>query len=137
MRMTQMIRRTHAAALVALLCVGANAQTVVRPPARSGFGLAFDTRRSRLVLFGGSDTAFQRLGDTWEWTGGSWTRVEGAGPPARSDFAMTFDARRGRIVMFGGRTATGLGRDTWEFDGARWSLVDTTGPTRIVEARAA
>ncbi len=99
-----------------------------RPPARSGFGLAFDTRRSRLVLFGGSDTAFERLGDTWEWSAAHWTRVAVNGPPARSDFAMTFDARRGRVVMFGGRTATGAANDTWEFDGTRWLRVDSAGP---------
>jgi len=127
--MTQTIRRFSTAVLVGVLAAGANAQKPERPPARSGFGLAFDSRRSRLVLFGGSDTAFQRLGDTWEWSAGSWTRVEVAGPPARSDFAMTFDARRGRVVVFGGRTASGLGRDTWEFDGERWSLVDSVGPS--------
>ncbi len=101
----------------------------IRPPARSGFGLAFDSRRSRLVVFGGSDTAFQRLGDTWEWSAGRWTRIDIAGPPARSDFAMTFDSRRGRVVVFGGRTTSGLARDTWEFDGTRWVLADTAGPS--------
>lgn len=125
--MTQTIRRTIVVGLVGLLA--GPSSNALRPPPRSGFGLAFDTRRSRLVLFGGSDSAFQRLGDTWEWSGGTWTRLEILGPPARSDFAMTFDARRGRIVMFGGRTAAGLGRDTWEFDGARWTLVDSTGPS--------
>jgi len=120
---------TSTAALMLVQFFSGQPSSDVRPPARSGFGLAFDTRRSRLVLFGGSDTAFQRLGDTWEWSGGRWARVDVPGPPARSDFAMAFDARRGRVVVFGGRTPAGLGRDTWEFDGARWTLVDSAGPS--------
>jgi Photosynthetic reaction centre cytochrome C subunit/Galactose oxidase, central domain len=101
----------------------------VQPARRSGFGLAFDSRRSRLVLFGGSDSTYVRLGDTWEWSSGGWMPRALAGPPARSDFAMTYDSRRGRVVVFGGRTAAGLSNETWEFDGDRWIEVDSTGPS--------
>jgi hypothetical protein len=111
-----------------MLLRSADAQTLSRPSPRSGHGMAFDSRRSRIVLFGGSDSTFQRLGDTWEWDSRGWTRVELSGPPARSDFAMTFDMRRGRVVIFGGRLASGLGHDTWEYDGARWMRIDTLGP---------
>jgi len=100
----------------------------VRPVPRSGFGLAFDSRRSRLVLFGGSDSAYSRLDDTWEWWNDRWTRIDGPGPAARSDFAMTYDARRGRVVIFGGRSAAGLQSDTWEFDGEHWVRGDSVGP---------
>lgn len=104
-------------------------QSNVRPARRNGFGLAFDSRRSRLVLFGGSDSGYTRLDDTWEWWNDRWTQVAAQGPPARSDFAMTFDSQRGRVVVFGGRTASGLMNDTWEYDGQRWTRADSTGPS--------
>jgi hypothetical protein len=98
-----------------------------RPSPRSAAGLVFDSRRSRLVLFGGSDSTYQPLADTWEWSGNRWTRLA-AEAPARSNFAMAFDSRRGRVVVFGGSTRGGRAHDTWEFDGARWTQVDTGGP---------
>jgi hypothetical protein len=97
------------------------------PSRRSAAGLAYDSRRSRLVLFGGSDTAFGPLNDTWEWSKNRWTRVA-ADAPALDNFAMAYDSRRGRVVVFGGSTAKGRSPDTWEFDGQRWTRVDTGGP---------
>jgi hypothetical protein len=104
-----------------------SASTTDGPSPRSGAGLAYDSRRSKLVLFGGSDTGFKPLGDTWEWSKNRWTRVA-ADAPARGNFAMAYDSWRGRVVVFGGSTATGKSHDTWEFDGLRWTQVDTGGP---------
>jgi hypothetical protein len=98
-----------------------------QPEPRSAPGFAFDSRRSRLVLFGGSDSAFKPLADTWEWFDGHWTHVA-ATAPARDNFAMAFDSNRGRIVVFGGSTVAGKSHDTWEYDGRRWTQVDTGGP---------
>jgi hypothetical protein len=122
------------AALVANAVVARSQTSVVsdpaavRPDPRNGFGLAYDAKRSRLVLFGGSDSAFVRRADTWEWDGKNWSQLKIPGPAPRSDFAMTYDSRRGRVVLFGGRTEQGLMHDTWEFDGKTWNLVDTAGP---------
>src|SRR6476469_9719886 len=80
--------------------IGAQA---TKPVPRNGMGLAYDLKRDRLVLFGGSDSAFVRLGDTWEWDGKKWTQLNVAGPAARADFAMTFDSKKGRVILFGGR----------------------------------
>jgi hypothetical protein len=110
-----------------LIAVPLDAQPT-KPAPRNGMGLAYDSSRDRLVLFGGSDSSFVRLGDTWEWDGTKWAQVTAIGPAARSDFAMTFDSKRGRVVLFGGRSDKGLMHDTWEFDGHSWSEVDTAGP---------
>ena len=45
------------------------------PPARTGHAMAFDAKRGRVVLFGGG-VERRRLGDTWEWDGNSWRRIE-------------------------------------------------------------
>lgn len=51
-------------------------------PPRHGLASALDTRRKRVVIFGGSSgssRASQPLGDLWEWDGSHW--IEVAQPP--------------------------------------------------------
>jgi len=47
--------------------------------------MAYDSIRKRAVLFGGADATSQ-LGDTWEWDGGQWTRID---PVATSVLHLT------------------------------------------------
>lgn len=100
------------------------------PPARSYHAMAFDPNRGRVVLFGGLSGANQKLGDTWEWDGTAWTRVNAAGP-ARYAHAMWYDGARNRVVLFGGIGITGTRlSDAWEWNGASWSLLGApTGPS--------
>ena len=111
------------------------------PPPRTFPAMAYDARRGRILLFGGNRVLFGSdppadgtfLGDTWEWDGRRWTRVEAPGPPARAEAAMAYDTARGRVVLFGGYDrADGKIRrlgDTWEWDGTRWRSVSVAGPS--------
>lgn len=97
------------------------------PPARAEAGMAYDSGRKRMVLFGGHRTVNGeriRLGDTWEWDGQRWEQMSSVGPSARNGAAMGYDAHRKRMVLFGG---SGTGDETWEWDGKVWE--------RIVSAR--
>jgi len=49
-------------------------------PPRHGGAVALDTRRKRLVLFGGAPKGGGSLGDLWEWDGARWQEIK---PPAR------------------------------------------------------
>lgn len=49
-------------------------------PPRHGAAVAVDTRRQRLVLFGGSPPAGRPLSDLWEWDGRRWQQIP---PPAQ------------------------------------------------------
>ncbi|MBI1852675.1 MAG: IPT/TIG domain-containing protein [Planctomycetes bacterium] len=131
-----------ASALLAIIPSRAWAQTdwsevfpSTSPPARSSPSLAFDSARNRTVLFGGSDSAFADLGDTWEWDGSNWTqRTPANSPTPRSFHATAFDSGRGRTVLFGGND-TFNGRvlgDTWEWDGTDWTrqIPATSPPAR-------
>jgi hypothetical protein len=87
--------------------------------------IAFDPERSRLVIFGGSDS----LTGTWEWDGTRWERKADSvsSPFPRGGAAMAYDPSRRRIVLFGGqprRSPNGPRRlcDTWTFDGGQWAL---------------
>jgi len=91
---------------------------------RSGPGLAYDSARGRLVLFGGQ--ASLRLADTWEWDGRDWLRLDPPhAPPARSGHRLAYDSRRGRILSFGGHGPSDRLGDLWEWDGFDWSARPT------------
>lgn len=116
-------------AIGAVLTIVPQARTVFTdsPPAVYSVGAAFDSVRSRLVVFGGYKG--QYVGDTWEWNGTSWTRVAATGPIARNGPAMVFDEARQHVLLFGGDTrTTGSLGDTWAFDGKEWRQLATTGP---------
>jgi hypothetical protein len=97
------------------------------PSPRTGPAMAFDSIRSRTVLFGGRDsTTGVRQNDTWEWDGGTWSRIATAAAPyARFWHSMAFDPIRDRTILFGGDHiqpfSLGDENDTWEWDGAHWA----------------
>jgi hypothetical protein len=87
------------------------------PPARELASMVYDTRRKRLVLWGGraGNTTFS---DTWEWSGQDWKQLLPSGGPASMfGHAMAYDATRDRVVLFG---ASATGPQTWEWDGTSW-----------------
>ena len=98
--------RVHAFAIVGvLLGCALDAQqwrqraTSTGPIARYDHGMAYDSARSRVVMFGG----YFALAETWEWDSVTWTlRSPATSPPGRHAAAFAYDARRGRTVLFGG-----------------------------------
>jgi hypothetical protein len=106
---------------------------VQRSPATVPFGrhsheLAFDSARSRVVMFGGN--AGSNLSDTWEWNGNDWTRLFPAtSPPARNNNYMAYHDGIHRTVVYGGVSSAGTLADCWTWDGATWSQVVFVGPT--------
>ncbi len=91
------------------------------PTPRSAAGVAFDSRRGRVILFGGIG-AEGFLGDTWAWDGTAWKKLADAGPEPRAMGYLAYDSRRDRVVLFGGRKGYPNGdlNDTWEWDGTSW-----------------
>lgn len=94
------------------------------PPARMGACSAYDAARQRFVLFGGANSSFAALTDTWEWDGATWAQRNVAVHPATSDAAMAYDPVRQRVVLFD------VSGETWEWDGAAWLLrTPANGPS--------
>ena len=107
------------------------------PAGRGLHGLAYDSARGRLVVYGGfvmgngrphpiDDTA------TWEWDGGRWLRRDAGGPGPRDHVAMVYDPVRQAVILHGGANppTTGLLGDTWRYDGTRWQRLLDGGPPR-------
>lgn len=95
------------------------------PPPRWGHRMVLDTRRARLVTFGGrSPTTTANANDTWEWDGTDWQQVfPTASPSARGFYGMAYDERRGKTVIYGNQSGTST--QTWEYDGTTWTQVVT------------
>jgi hypothetical protein len=117
-------------------------QAAIRPPGRFHHALAYDTARSRAVLFGGAGVAgpfIQPRADTWEYDGSAWVPIPTVvAPPARSGHALAYDAARDRTVLFAGENSGQLFADTWEYDGVAWTAVATASspPARHFHALA-
>jgi hypothetical protein len=83
----------------------------VSPPGRSAAAMAYDSRDSAVVLFGGSGAA-TTLSDTWTWDGSQWSPqdVGATAPAARADASMEYDASHQYLVLAGGFL---IAPDTW------------------------
>jgi hypothetical protein len=69
---------------------------LARPSARGGHTMAFDARRSLIVLYGG-----YRHNEVWEYDGSTWVqRVTKSGPPGSFSNGLVYDAEHDRMVFY-------------------------------------
>ncbi len=103
----------------------------VHPSQRLHARMVYDSRRQRIVLYGGqtlNPNENMLLTDTWEWDGSVWTEIPIAKHPgAQVSAAMAYDPVRGVTVLFGASNVVGVG-STWEWDGVEWLERDATPP---------
>ncbi|MBI5527235.1 MAG: hypothetical protein HY897_12945 [Deltaproteobacteria bacterium] len=92
-----------------------------KPESRGGHAMAFDSARTKVVMFGGGlqNTAYQEL---WELDVASATwasRETEVSPTARRELAMAYDGERRKVVLFGGHHfQTDFLADMWDWEGA-------------------
>lgn len=86
------------------------------PAPRTHYGMAFDTRRGRLVLFGGQGAG--RLMDSWEFDPSArvWSQTAPGpvSPTARDRHEAVYAADRSSVFFFGGNTDAGYTNELWE-----------------------
>jgi RHS repeat-associated protein len=109
-------------------------------PAQRQESIAYDSERSKDVLFGGISSSGSVSASTYTFDGDTWTKQSPASsPPARYDAAMVFDPATGTTVLFGGISSSGsdLG-DTWVWDGSNWTQkTPSSAPSAREGAQAA
>jgi len=90
------------------------------PSARGLASITFNTKKNRVVLFGGETTGAVRNDEQWEWDGAIWTKstLSVSHPSARSGAALSFDSFRDQAVLIGGAGAT---NETWFGDDVTWT----------------
>lgn len=93
-------------------------QSPTNPPtARVFHGKSYDAAHGQVVLFGGFDSSYAVLGDTWTWDGNNWTqRSPSTSPAARALPGMAYDAAYGHVVLFGGAATAAAFGDTWTWE---------------------
>jgi hypothetical protein len=91
--------------------------------------LAFDSKRQRTVMFGGSGDSDANDGKLRSLDGGTWLLVKDVPYLGREDVSLAYDSKRDRLVLFGGRNEEVLFADTWEFDGSEWKPTFMAGPS--------
>ena len=105
------------------------------PPGRVNAGAAYDARRGKAVVAGGSrkamdGAAWEVVGDSWEEDRGGWKRIDDIAP---RDHQSLVEDNRGGILMFGGIPADRSGpwpTDTWELQGEHLEARLDRGPAR-------
>jgi hypothetical protein len=95
-------------------------------------GLAYDSKRKRVLMFGGSGDDGVDSGTLYALEGTTWKQVAKDDRAARGDFGMVYDSDRDRVVIYGGINRGEIRSDTWVFDGTTWSLKTTGGPAPAV-----
>ncbi len=88
------------------------------PPARFGHTLVTDTRRNRIILFGGQARGF--FSDVWAFdpATNAWRQLafDAAGPSNRYGHSAVYDDRGDRLIISHGFTNSGRFDDTWAFE---------------------
>jgi hypothetical protein len=106
----------------------------VQPPGRMWHAAVFDSRRDRMVLFGGLSPSQWDTADLWTLSldgEPAWTQIEaqGAWPDPRSEASVTVDEEADQMLLFGGG---GYFADTWRLSlsSLEWQVVtsETPGP---------
>ncbi|HET9953650.1 MAG TPA: hypothetical protein VFQ61_04060 [Polyangiaceae bacterium] len=117
-------------------------QTAVQPSQRSAYGLAYDSERKVVVLFGGYYGEFKS--DIWEWDGSTWTErctrrpcSTAPRPAARGNAMLVYDAARKVSVIYGGLDWERGYSDTWVWDGTSFTEIKTTENPDVRESVAA
>lgn len=107
---------------------------IVEGPPRALHKLVYDSRRKKVVLWGGMDSVTHYPEDTWEFDGVRWEQAAVQGPEGRHWHGMAFDEARGVTILYGGIKWIGyipndfwMG-DQWEWDGTVWTELTLPNP---------
>jgi len=90
-------------------------QEALGPSPRASATMAYDTQRSRFVMFGGFSDQAARLSEVWAFSGPpafSWSQLLPAGAvPGRENSSSLYDAASDRMVIAGGSFYNGTSHD--------------------------
>ena len=93
-----------------------------------GMRLAFDSRRHRVVSFGGISNR-RAISDVRVLEKDLWTTLGRHGDMPAAEAGFVYDSRRDRFIAFGGTPGDGSAYgETWELAGTTWAKVATENP---------
>ncbi len=103
------------------------------PSPRNGSSTIYDPIKKRTILFGGStvNRAYgAETGETWEWNGENWQRLDIRQPPNVFNANMVFDQGNQRVLRFGGYNGSARIDEMWTLEENQWQRIEglTTTP---------
>jgi hypothetical protein len=103
-----------------------------RPTKRALIDGVWDTRKRRLLIYGGQSDDAPYLDDLWGWIPeiADWQQIaREPRPSARAMYSNVYDDAQTAAYLFGGRTSDGPVNDTWVYfaDGENWIQGTPTG----------
>ncbi len=114
-----------------------SAVTGVPPAPRQGHAVAMDTRRGRMLVFGGRTDSYCAFCSWYYYSDlnaydgvGAWSDLDTPGPSARAFASMIYDPVRDRVVLYGGMNEGTLFGEVWSYtfaDPPAWSLLAPAG----------
>jgi hypothetical protein len=94
-----------------------NMTTSNKPSARYGHGMAYDSERGKVVIFGGYNGS-DPVNDTWVYDleTNNWAKMNPSNNPSvRYLTVMAYDSEYGKFVLFGGYDGSSS-NETWVYD---------------------
>lgn len=111
------------------------------PKGRSDAGMAYDVKSGKIIMFGGVDSEFNCLDDTWSYDAlaNEWTElVTSSAPAARSGLALAYDGQSEQVILFGGiDSQLSCYNDTWALDAVAgtWTELQPDGDVPSARGR--
>jgi hypothetical protein len=98
------------------------------------FGVAYDSGRGRLLLFGGETYPNGgRSSDVWEWDGlkGAWSLIPAIGMPGTlNNSSAAYDPVRRRVIVHADWEG-GVRTLEWDIDGGTWTNINVGNAPRV------
>ncbi|WP_170827512.1 kelch repeat-containing protein [Roseivirga sp. 4D4] len=97
------------------------------PSERHGISMAYGPEDKSVILFGGSTIDKQygeSGGETWQWNGEAWVKLEISQPPGVFNAPMVYDEAEGKFIRFGGWNGKSRIDETWSFLNNEWNKIE-------------
>ena len=72
-----------------------------------------------IVLYDGDDVSGS-IGNTWKFSGNTWSTTRLPGPSARIGEGMVYDRSQNKTILFGGGDRKDVFNDLWQWNGGAW-----------------
>ena len=124
-----------------LLCAVA-AFSQISPDPRHLEEIAYDSKRDKIVLFGGGGNLIGRgfafPDNVFEWDQSAWKEAQFEVPGNRVGHALVYDAHQKATFLIAGITeaqaASKVNLNVWKWDGVQWQLSNGDAPVKTSEA---
>lgn len=109
-----------------------NTGDVIKPSARTSFGICYDSTNSRVLLYGGISLAGTYLKDMWARdSSGNWSEITETSPwpGTRANHLFVWDNNTNVLVLWGGYSGSSFPSQTWHWNGSAWTSLSLSCPS--------